>query len=370
MGPEIELMAIAVAIAWLACVGVILGARRVAPEIGLMDRPGLRHQHARTTPVVGGIGIVAGFLAAVAMLDWHVGPFDSLLAGVALLAVVGVVDDIWGLRAMLRLSAQFVAVLIVVILGDLQVHYLGDLLGFGPIGLWIFSVPFTALCIMLMINAVNMLDGIDGLAGGLSLVMLLGFSLLLGLDGRVSWLLPLLLAVAVAGFLVFNMPTPWRRHATVFMGDCGSTVLGFALAWLAIFVTQPSSASVPPVAVAWILILPAVDALSLFFRRMMDGRSPFSADRWHLQHILVRAGYPKATTVWTLIRIQAGLVLIGVGGWWAGLPEWLLFYPLATGFVVYQVVFWRGGRVLRYLGRKAKETGVRSQGSGVRKGPL
>lgn len=354
MGYDITVLVMAIAAAWFVSTVVILAMKRLAPALGLVDRPRERRCHDRVTPAVGGIGIAAGFFAALFIADLPPGPFQGLLAGVVLLAAVGIVDDIHDLRASIRLLAQLVAVLLVVMWGDLRITQLGNLAGFGRLGLWVFSVPFTVLCIMLMVNAINMLDGADGLAGGLATVALLGFSAVLYLDGGVFWVLPLILAAAVAGFLVFNLPAPWRRQASVFMGDAGSTVLGFALAWLAIFSTQPGTGTVYPVTVAWILILPAVDALSLFFRRMAGGRNPLSADRWHLHHIIVRAGYEPAAVIWSLIGLQAILVMIGVIGWWLGYPEWLLFWPLAAVFVAYQICFWRAGRVLRWLVRRRK----------------
>ena len=135
------------------------------------------------------------------------------------------------------------------------------------------------------------------------------------------------------------------------MGDSGSTILGFAVAWLAIYATQSDGAGVYPVTVAWMLILPAADALSLFFRRCLRGRSPLSADRWHLHHIFIRGGWPVATTVNRLVLLQSLLVMVGIGGWWLALPEWLLFWPLVVFFVGYQVAMWRADRVLRLLRR-------------------
>jgi UDP-GlcNAc:undecaprenyl-phosphate GlcNAc-1-phosphate transferase len=277
-----------------------------------------------------------------------------LALGVILLGVVGLVDDALELRTAWRILTQLGAVVVVMLSGDLQIQQLGNLAGFDPIGLWIFAPVFTLLCMLLMINAVNMLDGIDGLAGGVSFVTLAGFSVMLWLDGATGWQPPILLALSVLGFLAFNLRGPWRRSASVFMGDAGSTVLGFVLAWLAVYTTQSEDASVYPIAVAWLLILPAADALSLFFRRIADGRNPMTADRWHLHHVLIRAGLSTTTSVYTLIGIQCIFVVIGITGWYVGLPEWLMFWPLAIAFAAYQLLMWRASFVLKFLRRRLR----------------
>ena len=221
---------------------IISVCRRLAPSVGLVDHPCQRRRHAHSTPVVGGLGIALGFAIALALIGPLQVPYGSLLGGLALLAIVGIIDDMHDLRTLWRLLAQLTAVLLIVFYGDLQVNYLGDLFGFGVIGLWIFAGVFTLLSVILMINAVNMLDGVDGLAGGVSLVTLAGFALLLFLDGSAAWVLPFLLGLAVGGFLPYNMRGPWRKNASVFMGDSGSTILGFALAWLA---STPRRATAP-----------------------------------------------------------------------------------------------------------------------------
>lgn len=331
---------------------VIALFRRVAHKAALIDDPGARRRHLGATPVIGGIGIVFGFLVAAMLLDL---PFTNgwltFLAGVVLLALVGLLDDAFDINSRLRLLAQFGAAALVLWIGELQITQLGNLMGFGPIGLWVFAPVFTLLCMMLMINAVNMLDGVDGLAGGISLVTLLGFSGLLWLDGLVGWRVPLVLALAILGFLAYNLRGPWRKNASVFMGDAGSTVLGFVLACVAVYATQAEGASVYPVTAAWLLVLPAADALSLFFRRLAKGRSPFSADRCHLHHVLVRAGISMTTTVYLLILVQIVFVGIGILGWRYQVAEWALFWPLAVLFIVYQVVMWRADLVLKTLRR-------------------
>jgi len=122
----------------LVSTGVIAVFRRVADHAGLVDAPCERRRHKNTTPVVGGIGIVLGFLAAASLVDGALTTnWDTLLAGIALLAIVGTIDDALDVSSRIRLLTQFSAVVLVLWVGDLQITQLGDLLGFGPIGLWV-----------------------------------------------------------------------------------------------------------------------------------------------------------------------------------------------------------------------------------------
>src|SRR5699024_6107037 len=144
-----------------------------------------------------------------------------------------------------------------------------------------WAIPFTVLCTVLLINAVNMADGSDGLAGGLSavaLTMLLAAGVLGGASRSFLGVTGVLLAAVVA-FLCFNLRLPGRRYATVFMGDSGSMMLGFALAWLSVYLAQVEQVDIYPISIAWILVLPVLDVVTLYVRRIMKGRSPFTADR-------------------------------------------------------------------------------------------
>jgi UDP-GlcNAc:undecaprenyl-phosphate GlcNAc-1-phosphate transferase len=225
------------------------------------------------------------------------------------------------------------------------------------------AIPFTLLCVVGLINAVNMLDGLDGLAGSVVLVMLFWLSVV-GLEAAEfqALALPVLLASAVAGFLVLNFPVPWRRCATVFMGDSGSTMLGFALAWFAIDLAFQQGVGVPPVTIAWIMALPVFDTISLMLRRGLKGQNPMTADREHLHHIFLRAGFSPRTTVYIAMGIAFGLGGIGVLGWRLGVPEWLLWLPLLAVFAVHWFVVRHAWRAMRLLRRATSSEAVEKTG--------
>jgi UDP-GlcNAc:undecaprenyl-phosphate GlcNAc-1-phosphate transferase len=192
----------------------------------------------------------------------------------------------------------------------------------------------TVFAVLGVINAMNMIDGADGLASGLALIALLAFAAILSADaGLGGTLLPALVA-AVAGFMVFSLRTPWRKRASVFIGDAGSMLLGFALAWYAVDLASVRDAMTPITAV-WILAIPLMDTVSLMVRRMLKGVSPFAADREHLHHILQRVGFTHGQTVAILLGISLLLSAIGVAGWRLGVPEYAMFYAFMALFALY-----------------------------------
>jgi UDP-GlcNAc:undecaprenyl-phosphate GlcNAc-1-phosphate transferase len=269
--------------------------RAPAQKIGLVDHPTRRKRHREPTPMSGGLALAGGLLVGLVLAfgtDW--GTFWSLPAGALVLLLLGVVDDVRPLSALFRLLVQLAVSTALVLSTDIHLHLLGPILGpaVGPVGLGPLSAVFTVLCITFMINAINMTDGLDGLAGGLSFVIFVLLAVVAVLDEAPAWLiaLPLLWAAALGGFLPFNARSPILDRAKVFLGDSGSMMLGYVLAWLAIALVTREGSGVTPVTMAWLLLIPAMDTLALFCRRILQGRSPFSPDRTHLHHILRRAG--------------------------------------------------------------------------------
>lgn len=327
-----------------------------ARSIGLIDHPGGRKQHGCSMPLTGGLAMLAAFFVAMLMVDAGLRPYSSLAVGMALLMVTGLIDDIIDVAAGAKLFMQVIAAVLMVSWGEVQIHTLGDLVAVKPIEMGEWAIPFTVLCTLVMINAINMADGTDGLAGGLSAVALL-MLLIAGMLGGASLAFVSVTGVllaAVVGFLLFNLRIPGgRRCASVFMGDSGSMMLGFALAWLAVYLSQVENVSIYPVTIAWILVLPVLDVLSLYVRRIRKGRSPFSADREHLHHILIRTGFSEVTTVWVLLGVMAILGTVGLVGWQRGWPEHWMFVTLIPLFLAQYLCSIRAWRVMRMMRRRS-----------------
>lgn len=313
----------------LAFVISMLTARlleRIAVRIGLADQPGGRKQHSGIIPITGGIAMYAGFAGAALVSGLVTGPSLALVTALGLLVLVGAADDMHDLTPRAKFSLQLVAALLMTSWASVYVSQLGDLLGFGTINLYNWAIPFSVICALGTINAINMVDGLDGAAGGVSFVAALwlaGAALAQGLG--VQSVLLALVAAAIAGFLVWNIRFPGRKQARIFMGDAGSMMLGLALCWFTIDLTQGPGRHMPPIACVWILALPLLDMARVMFVRFLRRESMFDADRQHLHHSLLARGYSPQATTWILIGTSAVLGGIGVGGWRAGVPDWVMF---------------------------------------------
>jgi len=288
----------------------------VAPSLGLIDHPIGRKNHAAPTPVIGGVALII----AVNVLAWLFIENRTLLPAFSLasllLLVMGMLDDIFDIRWYWRLAAQAAAALVMVYVGGVQVEQIGPLLGFKPMALGALSIPFTVFATVGLINAVNMVDGIDGLAGALVLAALCMLGCAAIYSGNLA-MLPLLVLMigALAAFMLFNLRRPGMPRAQTFLGNAGSAFLGFAMAWFAFRLTQNAGHPVSPVLAPFLILVPLLDCLVLIVRRIKLGRSPFAADRGHLHHLMLDAGFRHSQVVVTLtvfslaIGLLAALVL-------------------------------------------------------------
>ncbi len=347
-----------VGMAFLVAAGLVPALSGPARRLGLVDNPCRRKRHEGQIPLTGGLAMFLAFFAAMLLNHSLFGPYASLLGGMGILLLVGLLDDLVDIRALYKLAAQVLVATLMVLVSGLEVHQLGPLFGpaVGPVGLGPFSVPFTVACVVFLINAINMSDGLDGLAGGIGLCVLLMLALIGWLDGA-PWSLVtlcLVLAMAVLGFLMYNLQSPFRRQASAFMGDAGSMMLGFGVAWLAIAMATAEQKTVYPVTVAWLLLIPTMDTLAVSVRRMLLGRSPMAADRSHLHHIILRCGFSVKNTVRIIhmaVLLSGG---IGIAGWYYGLPQWLLFATAAVTVLGYMTLLASAHRILRWRLRRIR----------------
>jgi UDP-GlcNAc:undecaprenyl-phosphate GlcNAc-1-phosphate transferase len=326
----VQTIVIHAALACFAAISLIVLLRNTARRMGLVDYPGGRKQHEGAVPVVGGIAIYGAFAFSALLITQSqpLYPFRSLLGGMGVLVLAGVLDDMHDLSAFAKLAMQCAAALLMASWGGVYVAELGDLFGLGGnLGLGNFAIPFTLVCVLGIINAINMTDGIDGLAGGLTLVSLLGFAVLFVALKLPSHLLMVSILIgAIVGFLCFNLRHPLRPQANVFLGDAGSMALGFALCWFAVSLTRVPTTRVPPIAIVWLIAVPLIDMGVVILRRALSGRSPLSADREHLHHLLLRAGLSYAATTWTLLVAAALSAGVGLAIWRYGVRDSWGFY--------------------------------------------
>jgi UDP-GlcNAc:undecaprenyl-phosphate/decaprenyl-phosphate GlcNAc-1-phosphate transferase len=331
-----------------SAVAVMLFAR-LAPSMGIVDLPGGRKAHAQAIPLVGGLAIFATLLVGATTMGIadHVGYF---LFALSIVIAAGLWDDVTEISPRLKLVIQIVASALMVWGAGVQLTALGNLFGFRAIGLWVFAVPLTMFAIVGVVNAINMMDGMDGLVGCISFTALVWYALVAidsGLD--LQFRTALILGGALAGFLLFNMRFPWQRHARVFLGDAGSLMIGFALGWLAIDLTQGPGRTFPPIAALWVLLLPLADCVSVMARRVRMRRSPFVADRHHIHHYLLARGFTHSQALAILVGVSVVFGAVGYFAWRLDVPEPFLFWPFAAGFFAYHAWIGRAWTKLEAL---------------------
>jgi UDP-GlcNAc:undecaprenyl-phosphate GlcNAc-1-phosphate transferase len=311
---------------------------RLAPHLRLLDTPGGRKAHFDAIPLVGGLAIFAALLvtAYFAGLSREISFF---LLALSLVIAIGLWDDVHEISPRLKLVIQVIASAIMIWGAGVELLTVGDLLGWKPIGLWIFVVPLTIFAVVGVVNSVNMMDGVDGLAGSIAFVAFAWYAAVAASSGlSVHFATGVIFCGALAGFLLFNLRFPWQSHARAFLGDAGSLMIGFALGWFAIDLTQGEGRSFPPIAALWVLLLPLADCVSLMARRLQKRRSPFTADRHHIHHYLQARGLSHGQSLAVLVGLSAAFGAVGYFGWQADLPEAALFWPFFFGFFAYH--FW------------------------------
>ncbi|HEU4779760.1 MAG TPA: MraY family glycosyltransferase [Steroidobacteraceae bacterium] len=276
---------------------------RLASGLKLLDRPNSRKIHSAPVPRIGGAAMVLGVCAALLLTVQDEQALPAYLVGVVVLLIAGVLDDRFDLDYRLKLAGQALAATVAIAMGDFRI----ESISFSErlmLPEWI-SLPLTFLFIIGVTNAINLADGLDGLAGGTSLlcaVALTAFGFVA--DNTLVALSGAALAGALLGFLRFN-----THPARVFMGDGGSQFLGFSVAILAIDATQRDSAysaALPLLLLAW----PILDTLAVMTTRILAGDSPFAADRRHLHHRLLALGFGHRGAVYVVYAVQVALFLI------------------------------------------------------------
>jgi UDP-GlcNAc:undecaprenyl-phosphate GlcNAc-1-phosphate transferase len=315
-----------------ACLLAILALRPVAVVVDLVDRPGGRKTHRGEVPIVGGIAMFLGTSLGVGLLSpsASVGIF---LGACAMLVTTGLLDDRFELSPWTRLGVQAAASILMVMGSGISVTTIGNPFGTGPIELSGFgSHALTVLVTIAAINSFNMLDGMDGLAGAMALTGLIGLVWLASGSG-LAYEAGVAAAFigAVAAFLVFNLPARFNRGMRCFMGDAGSMLLGFAVAWLCVRISQQAAVSVAPVTMLWLVALPMYELLWTTLRRLALGVSPFLADRDHFHHLLIRSGLGVRGAFTVFVALATLLAAIGIALNRLGVPDFVSMLLFVLG---------------------------------------
>lgn len=318
--------------ATLVCVVVL---SRAAPALGLTDKPSNRKQHQGDVPIVGGIAIfVALAIAGTLWGDAHqtlitVNGNDALwvfMSCGAFLVLTGVMDDRFQLGVFMRVLSEVMVAIAVIEFLDLRVAYLGDIFGVGLIKINpVLAYPFTVTAIFGIINAFNMLDGMDGLLGSLVITTLIMFHFFTGTTpGFVS----LAIGAALMAFLVSNLNLSPIIPKT-FLGDAGSKLLGFIVVCLLLAAASGQVGKVKliqPVTALFIVALPLYDMVVTSLRRVIRKGSPLAADRSHIHHLMQDLGFSNCRALVLILGIHLSTTFIGLVLHRAGTPD---YYQLA-----------------------------------------
>ena len=300
-----------------------------AVKMNVLDMPDERKAHLKPMPKMGGIAMALGAVLPVLFwIEWT--PFTrSVLLGAAIIVCGGFTDDLNNLSYKKKFFIQLVAACLVVFHGEVVIKSFGMLLPEGMLVPDLVAIPLTLIVIIGVTNAINLADGLDGLAGGISLLSFLciGF---LGHQGgyREITLISLAIGGAIFGFLRFN-----TYPAIVFMGDAGSQLLGFLVVTLSLALTQ-TNAPLSPVLPLLIIGFPILDTLVVMSERMIHKKSLFSADKNHFHHKLMRLGFYHTEAVFVIYLLQAFLVTSAFALRFSS--DWLLliFYLIFSGIIL------------------------------------
>lgn len=349
-------MSMELSLTFLFSLGFLFCARKVAKKIGLVDKPDFRKRHQGAIPLVGGISVFAGIAFALILTKSYQPDTALYLSCAGILVLVGALDDRFDISVRLRAVAQAIVAIAMMACAGIYLTSFGYVIGPVELNVGPFGYLLTLFAVWAAINAFNMVDGIDGLLGGLSCVSFGALGILMLLKGQHSlafWCFAMI--AATVPYILLNLGLLGRRYK-VFMGDAGSTMIGFTIIWLLLKTTQGVSHDVHPVTALWIIAIPLMDMVAIMYRRLRKGMSPFTADRQHIHHLMMRAGFSSRQAFLLITLAAALLAMFGViGEYLTFIPEWGMMLLFLAVFMAYGYCLkhaWRVSRRVRRLKRR------------------
>ncbi len=297
---------------------------RLAVVLGVLDLPESRKMQSRAVPRMGGLAMVLAMICTILLCVRMEQPVIAFLLGAGIVSFVGLMDDRFSISPRLKFAGQILAALTFVLASGLTLQSFGDLFGFGEIRTSVLAPVVTVFCMVGVMNAFNLSDGLDGLAGGMGFMAALFLALLAYWYQAWYWVnISLVLSGVLLGFLRYN-----HYPASLFMGDTGSLLIGYTLSAtsVALVAHGPSGTTnvpLPPISLAIILALPIFDTIWVMLHRLLTGQNPFCPDQSHLHHRLLKMRINHASVV----TIIYGLMFFwGFWSWFVrNWPEWQQF---------------------------------------------
>ena len=302
-------------------------AKKYKVLVDLPDRS--RKFHKRPTPLTGGLGILLALLISGKLyidlnnLTGYLPEFTFQLMVISVpLLILFLIDDLRGLKPLIRIIIQCALSGYMILSTGVYLESLGNLFGFGNINLGLFGIPFTLFCVVGVMNAFNMMDGINGLCSGCAMLalILIGFS-----SGLIYDSMLVLIIGSTLGFVIFNLGFLGKKRG-VFLGDSGSNLIGFWVAWIAVYASQNQNYFIEPITMLWFISIPLLDCIGLIFSRIKKGLSWSTAGRDHIHHKLMK----RFTARQTLIIILAITFFTGLFG---------IFIEIIASSVVSTILF-------------------------------
>ena len=302
-------------------------AKKYKVLVDLPDRS--RKFHKRPTPLTGGLGILLALLVSGKLyidlnnLTGYLPEFTFQLMVISVpLLILFLIDDLRGLKPLIRIIIQCALSGYMIFSTGVYLESLGNLFGFGNINLGLFGIPFTLFCVVGVMNAFNMMDGINGLCSGCAMLalILIGFS-----SGLIYDSMLVLIIGSTLGFVIFNLGFLGKKRG-VFLGDSGSNLIGFWVAWIAVYASQNQNYFIEPITMLWFISIPLLDCIGLIFSRIKKGLSWSTAGRDHIHHKLLK----RFTSRQTLIIILAITFITGLFG---------IFIEIIASSVVSTILF-------------------------------
>ena len=296
-------------IAMISVLCAIKILRPIAIDINLVDIPDDRKQHDGSIPLIGGLSIYFGLMVAIYITQPLPDNLFYLLMTASLVLLIGLLDDLKDLGIWPRILVQIISCVILLLFTDTCITSFGSPFGSNEIELGKLAIPFTIFAVVGLVNAFNMSDGIDGLAGSLAIVTIIGIILFDAVTKNPPLLgFLLMFSAALLPYLFTNLISSQK----IFLGDAGSLLIGFILAWILVFLSQGDSRSMVPTSVLWCVAVPVIDTFTVCFQRIRTGKSPLSADRQHFHHLLLDAGFSPKKALLIILFCASSLLVLGL----------------------------------------------------------
>lgn len=317
-----------VAITFLFSAVIMFLMRKIAIHIGAMDMPraeeGNRHIHKKPTPKLGGVGIFLAFLFGYMLFGEQSIRMNSILIGSFIVILTGIIDDIKPITAIHKMLGHLVAAAVIVFYGGIL---LNNITAFGfSVDFGILAYPITILFIVACTNIINLIDGLDGLSGGICSIFYITIAIIgfyQGRAGSLVMILTLIMLGSTLGFLLHNF-----HPAKIFAGDC-ATFMGFIIAVITLLEFK-GPALISFFVPVTILGIPILDTLFAIIRRLLKGEPPFKADKQHLHHQLLGMNFSQTVTV---------LIIYGINILFASATICFTLIDPKLGQIIYTIIF-------------------------------